>query len=160
MNTEKKGSRETGQDEGVFEPRRDALKYLLRGSLITVLLPAAWVTTEYLTPPRAVPAIARIPADTIPAGGHTIVKIGLKDALVRHEQEGEYSAFSLRCTHAGCAVDWREAQEEFFCQCHGGVFNRSGEAIQGPPKEPLERLPIRLQEGTLIIGDAATTASV
>jgi carotenoid phi-ring synthase / carotenoid chi-ring synthase len=50
-------------------------------------------------------------------------------------------AFDLRCTHQGCPVAPQD-DGSFRCPCHGGVFDRSGTPVGGPPKLPLRRLPI------------------
>jgi Rieske Fe-S protein len=62
--------------------------------------------------------------------------------FLRREDDGQITALSARCTHAGCAVEWREAQKQFLCPCHQGRFDDSGRNISGPPLHPLERLTV------------------
>lgn len=53
--------------------------------------------------------------------------------IQKKESGDQYLAFSNRCPHLGCKVLWNNEKQEFFCPCHGGVFNSDGVAIAGPP---------------------------
>jgi menaquinol-cytochrome c reductase iron-sulfur subunit len=68
-------------------------------------------------------------------------------AWLRRTSEEEFTAFSVYCTHVGCPVSWREGASLFICPCHGGVFDREGDVVAGPPETPLVRLDVRLREG-------------
>jgi menaquinol-cytochrome c reductase iron-sulfur subunit len=64
------------------------------------------------------------------------------------------TAFNGRCTHLGCAYSWRTAEphsEQFVCPCHDGVFARDGTVAGGPPPRPLDTLPVRVDDGTVVI---------
>lgn len=67
-------------------------------------------------------------------------------AWVRRLSEGEFTAFSIYCTHTGCPVDWHQGANLFICPCHGGVFDRQGDVVAGPPESPLVRLDVRVRE--------------
>lgn len=47
----------------------------------------------------------------------------------------EIVALSDICPHLGCKVHYDRAQGKFICPCHGGVFEKDGTAIAGPPAE-------------------------
>jgi len=51
-----------------------------------------------------------------------------------------FQAYSSRCPHLGCRVHWQGDQNRYFCPCHGGAFNQSGEATAGPPAQAGQRL--------------------
>jgi menaquinol-cytochrome c reductase iron-sulfur subunit len=68
-------------------------------------------------------------------------------AWLRRLDEDVFVAFSIYCTHTGCPVAWTAGANLFLCPCHGGVFDREGEVLAGPPEEPLVRLDVRVQEG-------------
>lgn len=68
-------------------------------------------------------------------------------AWLRRESEGFFIAFSIDCTHLGCPVRWEKGAELFLCPCHGGVYNRSGEVVAGPPPRALIRYPVRVENG-------------
>lgn len=62
--------------------------------------------------------------------------------FLKREDDGQITALSARCTHAGCAVEWRSSERQFFCPCHQGRFDADGKNISGPPLRPLERLSV------------------
>jgi Rieske Fe-S protein len=62
-----------------------------------------------------------------------------------------YIAMSNVCTHLGCRVRWIADQEEFFCPCHNGVFDISGNVISGPPPRPLDRYDVKVENDQLYI---------
>ena len=64
---------------------------------------------------------------------------------------GEFIVFSSKCTHLSCTVSWRGDEGHFFCPCHGGKFDSSGEVIDGPPPRPLDRLATKIEDGILMV---------
>lgn len=68
---------------------------------------------------------------------------------VRRSADGEVEAFSRQCTDLSCPVSWDPGSETFVCPCHGGIFNRDGEPMAGPPDRPLFRYNYRIQDGIL-----------
>jgi quinol---cytochrome c reductase iron-sulfur subunit, bacillus type len=68
-------------------------------------------------------------------------------AWLRRESEGYFVAFCIDCTHLGCPVRWENGAQLFLCPCHGGVYNRSGEVVAGPPPRALIRYPVRVENG-------------
>jgi succinate dehydrogenase / fumarate reductase iron-sulfur subunit len=55
-------------------------------------------------------------------------------------------ALSATCTHLGCQVRWDEASTKFRCPCHGGVFDKQGNVVEGPPPRGLNRVDVRVDE--------------
>ncbi|TCJ20765.1 Rieske (2Fe-2S) protein [Rubrobacter taiwanensis] len=71
--------------------------------------------------------------------------------VLARTQRGELAAYSAECTHQGCTVseDLRRGRY-LVCPCHNSVFDAaSGEAVSGPAREPLPRLPIRIRDGRI-----------
>lgn len=66
----------------------------------------------------------------------------------------ELIAFSNTCTHLGCGVNFDEKKKQFFCPCHGGVFDSEGRVVSGPPPRPLTRLKCRAQKGKVYVEEA------
>jgi menaquinol-cytochrome c reductase iron-sulfur subunit len=71
----------------------------------------------------------------------------LNAAWLRRNNEEDFTAFSIYCTHVGCPVSWRAGASLFICPCHGGVFDREGEVVAGPPQTPLVRHDVRIRDG-------------
>jgi len=53
------------------------------------------------------------------------------------------------CSHKGCNVAWSPEEELFACPCHKGRFDRAGAPVSGPPKAPLARVAVRVEDGHL-----------
>jgi len=62
-----------------------------------------------------------------------------------------YIAMSNICTHLGCHIRWISEQNHFFCPCHNGVFDSSGNVVSGPPPRPLNRYDVKVESGELFV---------
>ncbi len=72
-----------------------------------------------------------------------------KQSVVFIDKVGDdYRALSATCTHLGCRVAWDAAQSQYKCPCHGGIFDRTGAVVSGPPPRGLDSLPVRLNAET------------
>ncbi|MGE0451654.1 MAG: ubiquinol-cytochrome c reductase iron-sulfur subunit [Vicinamibacterales bacterium] len=65
--------------------------------------------------------------------------------------EDEVRALSSTCTHLGCRVSWDSSTEQLRCPCHGGVYDRTGAVVAGPPPSPLPTLPTRLDGDQVLV---------
>lgn len=72
--------------------------------------------------------------------------------LVRDGDAG-VRAMSATCTHLGCQVHWNAADKHFVCPCHGGVYDASGQVLEGPPPRPLDRIDARVDaaDGSVLV---------
>ncbi len=68
------------------------------------------------------------------------------------EDGREHIAMSNICTHLGCRARWVSDQEQFYCPCHAGVFDKEGYVVSGPPPRPLDRYDVKVEDGQLFIG--------
>ena len=57
-------------------------------------------------------------------------------SIIDREGDG-YRALSATCSHLGCRVSWNDATKQYHCPCHGGVYDRDGKVVSGPPPAPL-----------------------
>ena len=72
-----------------------------------------------------------------------------KQSVVFIDREGDgYRALSATCTHLGCRVRWDATSELYLCPCHGGVYDRDGRVVAGPPPRRLPRLAVRVNAQT------------
>jgi len=67
------------------------------------------------------------------------------------ENGRDYLAMSNICTHLGCRTRWIPDQEQFFCPCHNGVFDKHGYVVSGPPPRPLDMFESKIENGELYI---------
>jgi Rieske Fe-S protein len=63
----------------------------------------------------------------------------------------EVAALSSTCTHLGCRVSWDPDSLNLKCPCHGGVFDRSGKVVAGPPPAPLVRLSSKVEGDRVLV---------
>ncbi len=71
-------------------------------------------------------------------------------AVLLRPAERSVEAFSRVCTHAGCLVQWDQADAVLVCPCHGAEFDpsRGARPIAGPAPTPLERIPVAIDPST------------
>ena len=63
-------------------------------------------------------------------------------------------AYSGVCTHQGCPVNmWSKDKKAMVCSCHGSTYDpkASAEVIFGPAPQPLAGLPLKSDNGLLIV---------
>lgn len=70
------------------------------------------------------------------------------------ENGRDFQAMSNICTHLGCRVRWIDDQEQFFCPCHNGIFDKSGRIVSGPVPRPLDTFETRVENGQLFVRGA------
>lgn len=149
--------------------RRLAIRWLGWGSLLAML--GQWSVGFVLGFfwPNKVGAFG----GTVPAGLVAEYKVG--DVKVVREgkfyvtrvPEG-FLALWWKCPHLGCTVPFKEndpvmggppnegdtpfAQKgRFNCPCHGSIYNRYGQILQGPAPRPMDRFPIRIEGGKIMV---------
>lgn len=64
---------------------------------------------------------------------------------------GKPVAISNTCQHLGCPVAFTDSDQKFHCPCHGGVYDKEGTNIGGPPPRPLARYDAKIENGDLMI---------
>lgn len=96
----------------------------------------------------------------IPAGAQD----ALEDGAVRYFADGrfylsrvedEVVALYQKCTHLGCRVPYCETSGRFECPCHGSIFNRKGEYIAGPAPRGMDRFPVKVDKGEMVVDTGA-----
>jgi Rieske Fe-S protein len=69
-------------------------------------------------------------------------------AVLLRARDGEYRAYSRRCSHAGCSVDFDAPRRCLKCPCHQGTFDaRMGFVMFGPPPRPLDEIVLQVRAG-------------
>jgi Rieske Fe-S protein len=70
--------------------------------------------------------------------------------LVRND-DTQITALDATCTHLGCRVSWDSESGQLKCPCHGGVYDRNGAVVAGPPPAPLATLATRLEGDQVLV---------
>ena len=69
-------------------------------------------------------------------------------AVLVRAQDGEYFAYSRKCAHLGCSVEFDSQRGCLKCPCHQGAYNaRTGYVIYGPPPRPLDQIMLQMRAG-------------
>lgn len=85
---------------------------------------------------------------------------GVKVVIKRQAEAGagpvvdQFIALSSVCPHLGCRVHWEGHNNRFFCPCHNGEFDPTGNPTGGPPlaaHQHLPRYPLQVEGGMLFI---------
>lgn len=79
-----------------------------------------------------------------------------KEGVYLMSSKDGLQAFSAKCPHLGCTVNFDAISKKFKCPCHGSIFDASGKWISGPAKRNLEQLPIQKNPN----GDIETVINV
>jgi cytochrome b6-f complex iron-sulfur subunit len=72
------------------------------------------------------------------------------ESVYKGMEEGVVALFQ-KCVHLGCRVPWCQNSQWFECPCHGSKYNRVGEKKGGPAPRGLDRFPVEVAGGTVII---------
>jgi cytochrome b6-f complex iron-sulfur subunit len=62
-----------------------------------------------------------------------------------------FVALYQKCVHLGCRVPFCDTSQWFECPCHGSQYNRVGEKKGGPAPRGLDRFPVSVSAGNLVI---------
>lgn len=66
--------------------------------------------------------------------------------LLIRKPDGEFAAFTRRCTHLSCPVNYESDKDRLYCPCHNGAFSiEDGRVLQGPPPHPLPRVMVEVR---------------
>ena len=69
-------------------------------------------------------------------------------AVLVRAQDGEYRAYSRKCAHMGCSVDYDNERRCLTCPCHRGTYDaRTGYVVFGPPPRPLDQIVLQTRAG-------------
>jgi Rieske Fe-S protein len=99
--------------------------------------------------PQARPALLSY---EVPATDGATIDRANRVILVRFE--GMIHAFSLECPHKGTMVNWEPQNARFFCPKHKSTFKPEGTRIQGKAPRSLDRHPVRLENGKVLVDRA------
>ncbi len=134
--------------------RRDfLLRFGAFGALILAFGGFARHLLVYFTPKKQVVKthkylVAKV--DEIPLGKAKEITIHGKPVFVVHLENG-FKVFSGVCTHLGCIVKWEENNDRFYCPCHKGIFDRTGQVVGGPPPRALDEFKVAIDKNLVFI---------
>ncbi len=136
-----------------YVSRRQFSKFLTLASL-GMFAGNLWILLKsyFQKPPAFAPAtVAQL--GEIPVGGVKLFAYPEPQdrCILIRTGEGEYRAYSQKCTHLSCAVYYEREGGRLACPCHNGYFSvQDGSVLQGPPPRPLRRIALEARGDKLI----------
>jgi Rieske Fe-S protein len=139
--------------QDAYVARRDFTKFLGLTSLAFVV-GQFWIALQNLWRKHRgslpIQEIARI--DDVPLNSYRAFSYPTSDdpaILVRLDDNG-FLAYCTECTHLKCPVLPNIEGRQFHCPCHAGFFDmRNGRPLAGPPRRPLARIMLKIQNSTI-----------
>lgn len=131
--------------------RREFLSGAWKWLLGMVGLAGVWTSWDVLRPNTTTgfgEKVKTISATEVPVDG--VVYVQAARAYLTRQGE-EYLALSEVCPHLSCRVPWCDSSGEFECPCHGSAFNRVGEYRHGPSPRGLDRFPVEIVDGFVVV---------
>ncbi len=147
-----------------MEPNR---REFIKKGLISVLgllglgflFPAVAVFSPDRNLKREIRYLPLMPEEEVPRAGvkkselvYSVAGRERKTRLFLVSSGRKLTVLSATCSHLGCLVNYRKEKREFVCPCHGGRYDLSGKNIAGPPPAPLSSLPVRIEQGMVMVG--------
>ena len=144
-------------------PRRLVFRWAGWGALLAILAQSSTGFLEFFTP-KKIGAFGGL----VNAGNVSEIQVG----DVKMVREGKFylsrvpeGFFALwwKCPHLGCTVPWRPddpvmegdsgfaSKARFNCPCHGSIYNRYGQILQGPAPRPMDRFPVDVRDGKIFV---------
>ena len=77
-----------------------------------------------------------------------------RSVYVTDQGDEDFVVYSRVCSHLGCLVRWDEEKDQFFCPCHGAIFDSAGNVVAGPPPRPMDKLQVKVEDGVLYVKES------
>ena len=135
--------------------RRHFVNALLGSGMLATAASIIYPILKFIIPPEtAESAVLSVTAgrleDLQPNTGK-IFQFGDDPGLVVRTAEGELRAFSARCPHLNCTVQYAPDERQIVCACHGGVFDLNGKNVAGPPPKPLTAYSVNVRGDEIVV---------
>jgi Rieske Fe-S protein len=129
--------------------RRRFLDYLLGTSVVATLAAIFYPIAKFMVPPEVVEAqqnsVSVGKNAEIASNSGKIFKFGSKPGILIRTESGELKAFSAKCTHLDCIVQYDPKGKQIICACHNGAYDLAGRNIGGPPPRPLDAFTVNVK---------------
>jgi cytochrome b6-f complex iron-sulfur subunit len=140
--------------------RRRFVDWLLGTSIGGLVVAVLYPTARYVVPPSSGESTASsvtlpIKADDVEPNSGQIFKFGSQPGILVRLATGEFRAFSAKCTHLGCIVQYRADLGQIWCACHNGHFDLNGRNVSGPPPSPLAAFDVNVRGDEIVVSKGA-----
>jgi cytochrome b6-f complex iron-sulfur subunit len=137
-------------DESV--DRREFLNWSWRVLGVALVVEAGWTSCDLLNPRPTGGFGGLVDAGSVDDYlSEGAVQYFLDGRFYVTQYQGGLRALFQKCPHLGCQVPFCSRSQRFECPCHGSVYNIIGEYIQGPAPRGMDRFPIRISGGRVLV---------
>ncbi|HZX21459.1 MAG TPA: FAD-dependent oxidoreductase [Clostridia bacterium] len=116
----------------IYDPSR----FIETGSVLTFIKQNLDVALNFIS--GKLPTGA--PYSKIEKGEGKIINIAGQKIGAYRDEKGKLHFIDTTCTHMGCELKWNDAEKTWDCPCHGSRFSPTGEVIDSPAFEPLDKI--------------------
>src|SRR5262249_35874505 len=135
--------------------RRRFVNALLGSGIAATAASIVYPILKFVVPPEtgesAVMSVSAGRADDLAPNSGKIFQFGGEPGLIVRTAEAELRAFSARCTHLHCTVQYDSAERPITCGCPGGVFDLNGKNIAGPTPKPLLTYSVNVRADEIVV---------
>lgn len=136
--------------------RKRFVDWLLGTSLGGFVAAVVYPVAKYLVPPEIAESavnsvVVPFKAGDLASNSGQIFKFGNRPGILVKTPGGELRAFSARCTHLDCTVQYRDDLGEIWCACHNGHYDLNGKNIAGPPPRPLDPFDVNVRGDQIVV---------
>jgi Rieske Fe-S protein len=136
--------------------RRDFFTGLIYGSLGSVAAYLAYPVVRFLYYEKKLPlpkavTITLADIEKLSLNSAVYFQYGYLPGILVRTEAGEIKAFSAKCTHLDCNVNYKPDTKTFHCACHDGYFDITGKNIAGPPPTPLVAFNVKQEADHMVI---------
>ena len=135
--------------------RRHFTNALLGSGFAAMVASIIYPILKFIIPPEnaesAVMSVSAGRPDDLAPNSGKIFQFGGEPGLIIRTAEGELRAFSARCTHLNCTVQYEPGEKQIVCACHGGVFDLNGKNVAGPPPKPLVAYNVNARGDEIVV---------
>ena len=143
---------ESGETHRFVTSRRGLLKGIYNLTVAAGVGSLFYGLYRFLAPGGGAAPPVEIPLSEVSAGGTYLFPYGGSPGILIQEEDGNFRALSLVCTHLACTVVWNQEKKEFHCPCHDALFDSRGNVLSGPPPLPLEGWKVQVMGDKLLVG--------
>jgi Rieske Fe-S protein len=134
-----------------YGARRDFTKFMVLTSL-AFACGQFWIALQSLFRPGKVDALRIAAVDDLTIGEAIAFHYPTErdPCLLIRQTDDQFVAFSSLCTHLMCPVRPELEHDRLHCPCHEGYFDaKTGKPTAGPPRRPLPRIELRIENGAV-----------
>lgn len=136
-----------------YVSRRELTKFLVLASGAMCLGNGYVAYEEHAKRNENYPTLPVAKVGELPVGGVKQFRYPTEDspAILIRLSDDEYVAYTQKCTHLSCPVQYNHEGGRIECPCHNGAFDaKQGSVLGGPPPRALPKIALRIEGDSIL----------